>query len=218
MNETHLEIDHVVIAVTDLEASAKDFDLRFGLTATEGGRHPSWGTANRIIPLGATFLELVTVVDGAQAAVSAFGRLILKAMTSSGRLCGWAVRTDGLERIAERLNLEVANGSRLRGDGSELRWRIAGIDRVATDLELPFFIEWASYMDQPSLAPVAHRAGDVRLQEITLSGDADRLHVWLGTRDLPISVVPGHLGVVSITLASDQGGFVLSQARLDHAE
>ncbi|HVF52854.1 MAG TPA: VOC family protein [Actinomycetota bacterium] len=214
MNETGLEIDHVIIAVTDLEASAKDLDSRFGLTAIEGGRHPSWGTANWIVPLGTSYLELVTVTDDAQAAASAFGRLIVKGMAASDRLCGWAVRTSPLERTAQRLHLEIATGSRQRGDGSILRWRTAGIEHVATESELPFFIEWGSALDQPSRVPVAHRAGEVRLKDVALSGDADRIYNWLGNYDLPISLVSGRPGLVSVTLTSEHGDIVISPALL----
>jgi len=51
-----VELDHVLIAVTDLESAAEAFDERFGLASVEGGRHPAWGTANRIVPLGSKSL------------------------------------------------------------------------------------------------------------------------------------------------------------------
>ena len=47
-----MELDHVLIAVTDLEAAAREFEARHGLSSVEGGRHRDWGTANRIVPLG----------------------------------------------------------------------------------------------------------------------------------------------------------------------
>ena len=47
-----LEIDHVLIAVADLAAAAQEIETRYGLASIEGGRHPDWGTADRIVPLG----------------------------------------------------------------------------------------------------------------------------------------------------------------------
>jgi len=38
--------------VADLRAAAQELEARHGLVAVEGGRHPGWGTANRIVPLG----------------------------------------------------------------------------------------------------------------------------------------------------------------------
>src|SRR5687768_15600144 len=46
------ELDHVLVAVTDLAAAARTIEAEYGLMAEEGGRHPGWGTANRIVPLG----------------------------------------------------------------------------------------------------------------------------------------------------------------------
>jgi hypothetical protein len=58
-----MQIDHVLIAVADLGPSARAFEAKLGVTSVEGGRHPQWGTANRIVPLGDTYLELVSVAD-----------------------------------------------------------------------------------------------------------------------------------------------------------
>ena len=53
-----MELDHVLVAVDDLEAAAKEVEQRYGLASVEGGRHRGLGTANRIVPLGVTYLEL----------------------------------------------------------------------------------------------------------------------------------------------------------------
>jgi hypothetical protein len=47
-----MELDHVLIGVTDLAAAARELEARCGLVSVEGGSHPHWGTANRIVPLG----------------------------------------------------------------------------------------------------------------------------------------------------------------------
>ena len=145
-----------------------------GLPSVEGGRHPGWGTANRIVPLGETYIELVTVVDETEAAQSPFGRWVASA--PDGPL-GWAVRTDRLDDIARRLGLTVASGS--RGD---LRWRLAGIEHAAAEPYLPFFIEWAPGTPLPGRGAVGE------LSELQLRGDPDRLAAWLGEHHLPITV------------------------------
>ena len=86
-----MELDHVLIAAADLDAVARQIETEHGLASAAGGRHPGWGTANRIVPLGATYLELVAVVDEAEASQSAFGRWV--AASRSGAPFGWAVRT-----------------------------------------------------------------------------------------------------------------------------
>jgi Glyoxalase-like domain len=75
MSEEILELDHVLIAVADLANAAREIEARHGLASVEGGRHPGWGTANRIVPLGETYLELIAVIAGAEAARSPFWEL-----------------------------------------------------------------------------------------------------------------------------------------------
>ena len=152
-----IELDHVLIAVTDLDAAGREFEARHGLASVAGGRHPGWGTANRIVPLGDTYLELVAAVDTAEAAGSPFGRWV--AAAPSGRPLGWAVRTQGLDVIAGRLGLAVTTGSRRREDGQVLRWRLAGMEQAVADAALPFFIEWGDGTPLPGRAEANHRDG-----------------------------------------------------------
>src|SRR5690349_4063788 len=59
-------IDHLVIAVRDLDRAA-DFYRSLGFQVGARNRHP-WGTENRIVQLPGTFLELITVGEGAEIA------------------------------------------------------------------------------------------------------------------------------------------------------
>jgi hypothetical protein len=169
------ELDHVLIAVSDLDAP-------YPLPSIEGGRHPGWGTANRIVPLGDAYIELVTVVDEVEAAQSTFGRWVAGA--PDGPL-GWSVRTVDLDAVAARLDLTVTDGSR-----GALRWRLAGVEQAAAEPSLPFFIEWAPGSTLPGAA------GKARSLELHLAGDADRLTAWLGGHRLPITVETGTPAVV----------------------
>lgn len=168
---------------------------RHGLASVEGGRHPGWGTANRIVPLGNAYLELVTVVDSREAAESAFGRWIAGA--SPGPL-GWAARTDDLDAVAARLELTISEGSRVLPDGGVLAWRLAGVERAGGDPPLPFFIAWDGPL--PGTAPVEHPAGAAELLRLDLHGDADRLADWLGHSALPVAVGDGPPCVARIVL------------------
>lgn len=209
-----LEIDHVLIAVADLAAAAQEIETRYGLASIEGGRHPDWGTANRIVPLGQTYLELVTVFDEAEAAESPFGRWVAAARPTSARPLGWAVRTHHLDDVASRLDLTVAAGSRPARDGQLLRWRVAGIEQASIEPSLPFFIEWGQGTPLPGRAPATHPAGAVLLARLRLDGDADRLAAWLGSDRLPITVRPGTPAVTSIVLTGAAAEIVLDADRL----
>jgi hypothetical protein len=143
-----LTFDHVLIALPDLEEAVEEFEARWGLSSLEGGRHPDWGTANRIVPLGDAYLELIAVVDRGVATRSEFGHWVARA--EPGPL-GWAVRTDAIEA----LGLPVVDGSRRRPDGTLLSWRLAGVERAAADPALPFFIEWGEGTPLPGRASTA---------------------------------------------------------------
>jgi len=208
-----LELDHVLIAVADLPTAARELEARHGLASIEGGRHPGWGTANRIVPLGEAYLELVTVLDEAEAAQSAFGSWVAAAHPTLARPLGWAVRTPHLDDVARRLDLTVAAGSRVARNGQLLRWRLAGVEQAAAEPSLPFFIEWGRGTRFPGRAPAAHRAGAVELAALQLDGDTDRLAAWLGSHRLPITVRTGAPAVASIVLKAATGEIVLDENR-----
>ena len=204
------QIDHIVIGVRDLDTATAQFEDRYGLTAIQGGRHPGWGTANRLVPLGAAYLELVTVVDQAEASNSEFGRWVSTMIQGNSRF-GWAVRTDDLDRTASRLGLEVAEGSRRSRSGQLLHWRIAGVAQAARDTSLPFFIEWGANTPLPGQATVVLSAGAVALGELTINGNEQRLHEWVGTNSLPIRVTPGITeGVASFTIVRSTNTIVVN--------
>jgi hypothetical protein len=204
-----LELDHVLIAVAGLTAAAREIEALYGLASIEGGRHPGWGTANRIVPLGAAYLELVAVVDEAEAAQSSFGRWVAGAQPISAMPLGWAARTQRLDDLARRLGLEVEVGSRATRDGQLVRWRLAGVEQAAAEPSLPFFIEWAQGTPFPGRATVSHPAGAVQIARLELAGDGDRLAAWLGAHRLPITVRPGTPALARVTLTGAAGEIVL---------
>jgi Glyoxalase-like domain len=208
-----LELDHVLIAVADLAVAARETEARYGLVATEGGRHPGWGTANRIVPLGEAYLELVAVVDDAEAAQSPFGRWVAGACSGVGEPLGWAVRTHDIDAVARRLGLTVRAGSRVAPGGELLRWRTAGVEEAAVEPSLPFFIEWGQGVPLPGFATATHPIGRVELRKLVLEGDRDRLAAWLGNESLPISVRPGAPAIARIVLSGSAGEIVLAADR-----
>jgi hypothetical protein len=206
-----IEIDHIVLGVADLDVAADVLLDHHGLVALPGGRHAAWGTANRVVPLGSTYLELVAVVDPVAAAGSAFGSWV--ADMAAGRSgWGWAVRTQDMDATAARLGLEIVPGSRVTPTGAELRWRLAGVPTAGSDRTLPFFISWGEGTPLPGAARADHRVRDAHLESITVETVADRLTQWLGTGDLPVDVVPGDRGVVAIDIGTGTGAIRLQPA------
>ena len=201
-----IELDHVILAVPELDAAAVGLEREHGLLSVEGGRHPGWGTANRIVPLGAAYLELVAVVDPIEAEESAFGRWVAGARST---LLGWAVRTDELDAVAERLGLPVVAGSRTTPAGDELHWRTAGFEHAAAEPSLPFFIAWGPGSPHPGDVQVAHPAGDVRLARLEVGGDPARLEGWLGPHELALTIHPGAPVLERVVLEAGAGELLL---------
>ena len=157
------------------------------------------------MPLGSSYLELISVVDPRVAAGSSFGRWVDNGATGSGRPIGWAVRTSGLDEIAGRLGITVRNGSRVTPSGEELRWRSAGVDEAIAEPSLPFFIEWADGVRLPGM----ENPRPETISRLVLEGSPDRLTAWLGEHSLPIRVVSGPAEVAAVVLSTPKGEIIL---------
>lgn len=191
-----MELDHVLIAVADLGAAARELEARHGLTSVEGGRHPGWGTANRIVPLGDTYVELIAVVDDAEAGGSTVGSWVARARPGP---LGWAVRTNDLDGLARRHGLTISAGSRATPTGEILRWRSAGIAEAAAEPPLPFFLQWDEGAPFPGQGP----ATSARIERLELQGDEQRLAERLGPHELPIVVRAGPPALARVVLTGE---------------
>lgn len=200
MSSAGTEVDHIVMGVDDLDDAAAWLAGQ-GLTALPGGTHPHWGTANRIVPLGSAYLELVAVVDAEVAATSAFGSWVA-AQARGDAAWGWAVRPHDMEATSRRLGLDVVPGSRVRPDGVTLSWQLAGVPDDGSDRSLPFFIVWGDGVPLPGEAPVTHDAGTVRLRGLTVGGDDAVLRGWLGGDVDGVVVTPGRAGVLAVVVTT----------------
>jgi hypothetical protein len=185
-------IDHVVLAVHDLEASAERVWEEHGLRFERGGHHPRWGTANMIAPLGHDYVELLGVVDEEVGSRTVLGRALMELSADGDRWFSVCVADEDIVATATRLGLTVRPGARTRPDGTEVRWRGAGIEERGEELCLPFFIAWDVPAElHPGAAPAAHRVPVEGIGWVEVGGDEGRLRDWLGDGELPIHVVPG---------------------------
>jgi Glyoxalase-like domain len=208
---TRLWIDHAIYAVGDLDEAAEEIFEREGLASVPGGRHEGWGTANRIVPLGESYLELIAVVDRDEAEESDFGRAVLKAQAEDKPLVGWVLATDDIDAVAGRLDLEVESKSRERADGSKLSWRLAGLKAAMDSGLLPFFVEWeGSSEHHPGAAEAEHDADPEGIAWIEVTtDDEERLREWLGDFDDPrLRITEGDPGVSAVAIGTGGGEIV----------
>jgi len=142
-----LGIDHIVIACHDPDAAAERITADVGLAAAGGGRHPRFGTFNRLIWLGDAYLELMGVSDRDLARGRGIGAASL-ALLERGEegFASFAIASDDLAGDVAILLAagapydEPRPGERERPDGEVVRWATALPDRLGPD-GLPFIIE-----------------------------------------------------------------------------
>ena len=145
-----LGIDHIVVAVTSVEAAAAALEHDLGLAFTGGGRHEARGTYNRLAFLGDTCLELIGVFDRSQVLANeafAVARATLDRLDNEGEgLVTYALATDAIAEEVAALREEGSpigspvDGSRTRTDGEVVRWTTAFPPDLGPAMP-PFLIE-----------------------------------------------------------------------------
>lgn len=206
-----LELSQVIVGVADLNLAADRFRA-MGFDVLDGGIHPGVGTANRVIPLGAQYIELLGVVRPDQARQNGYGRSLLRATADGDRLVRWSLRTDDIQDLADRLGISVERRSRVRPDGEVLTWRAAGLDVALADATLPFFMQWDRHEQYPGAMSAAHENCARGVTHLTVTPrDVDRFHSWTADADAPLQVVDQLLpGLWSVSVATNEGEIIIS--------
>lgn len=134
-------IDHIVIAVDNLDLASAQFDAA-GFTVTPGGSHPT-GTHNALITFkDGSYLELIAIRDAELAKDHPW----FKRMGGKQGYVTFAVGAKPLdyelERLASRdiVALDRKDGGRARPDGQQLAWKSAAL-QSDPPVFLPFLIE-----------------------------------------------------------------------------
>jgi hypothetical protein len=212
--------DHVQVAVPDLEAAARRLLDEHGLVAVPGGRHPGRGTANMIVPLGDSYLELIAVVDRDEAAARPTSVRVARAVAEGRTFPVWSARVDDLDGAravlaARGLELpDATDGRRRRPDGVELRWRMQELVPDARFSPLPFLIEWALPPElYPGAMPARHArrmrgVAEVRLSDPEPAG-CEPLLASLLAGGLAYTVERGPSGVSAVVLDTEDGPLAL---------
>ena len=205
-----ITFDHVLVAVQDLGIAAADFRDRYGLESAEGGRHTGLGTANRIIPLGETYIELISVVDEGEAAESPLAIWVSELCAEGDRPAAVCLRTDDVDSTAEAIGSPALAMQRVRPDGVILSWRLCGLEATLADPALPFFIQWdVDPADLPGALPEQHPNAGIELSWVEVAAPADAIQARVGARGPDIRSVDSGRGLVAIGLSTPAGTTVI---------
>ena len=202
-----LQIDHVLYGVRDLEAAADRFLRDYGLWSAEGGRHPELGTANRIVPVGrGVFVELIAVVDPESR--HPLAEALAETVSGRDRLFGYCLRPDDLDEVARRLSIPALPARRRNPDGTEHKWRLAGIEAAVGPERLPFFIDWGTAPGWEHLqAQQTLKCHGLAWLEV--GGDEARVRQWIGDDYLPLRFAGGEAGPQRLAIATPTGQLVI---------
>ena len=147
-------IDHVVIAVPDLEAAIAQY-RKLGFDLHPGGAHPGMGTHNAIALNQEDYIELLAICDPAEqkAAAARPGSWVAgldEFIAAGGGIRYIVVQSDDLVADVAAMRSRgvdvgnAADGSRVTANGMTLRWKLAVL---GAKNPLPiFFIEHATPM------------------------------------------------------------------------
>jgi catechol 2,3-dioxygenase-like lactoylglutathione lyase family enzyme len=164
-------LDHVLVAVANLD-EAEERWRRLGFTVSPPGRHPGRGTGNRCVMLGATYIELLGVVERGEGSLAVAEALKMrKAPTGIAFACEDAValraalmgKVDGLGAVhkGSRMILDPAGEISVAFDivayPTDTRWpRLLACQHH--DLKRVFTPEWTE-----------HENGALDISEVLLS-------------------------------------------------
>jgi hypothetical protein len=179
----------VIVLTEDLEREGDRYrDAGFRVEA--GGRHPGRGTENLIVPFAGQYLEILAVVDPAQAADSPQGRPVMAALARRGPgLARWSLESDDMVATASRLGLPVEPRHRERPDGKLIRWRAVGVNEAWEEPWRCAYMAWDDLSMHPGAGAGPHPNGAVRLGTLRVAvPDMQAAHRWIGPGGLPPGV------------------------------
>lgn len=197
-------IDHVIVAINNLDSGIAKFERLTGITPVVGGEHPGRGTHNALVSLGNnTYLEIIAPrqnLDSAEYSLSEY-LLVYDELTPTG----WAINTSEPSESREIVansgfsTTDLREGGRIKPDGTELSWTTFGIvDELSGK---PFFIKWGEGSAHPSTTSPA----GVSLKGLTItSPNADKLSALMKGLGLDILTEEGAF-VMSLELETPDG-------------
>jgi hypothetical protein len=179
-----LRLDHVVIAVTDLDQAMQDYHAQ-GYTVRAGGIHANGATHNALICFAdGTYIELLALTGQEPFP----GLLDFSVLCRDRRgLVGYALGSDDLLEECTRLIEagigvgEISPGERKRADGTLIRWRLMQVESGFA----PFLIQDLTsrnlrVSDDPEVTSHLNRAVGIRGIEIAVRSMDEALERYTG--------------------------------------
>jgi hypothetical protein len=169
-------IDHIIIGVHDLDKAAVQFSQKLGLQPSGGGIHPTGGTANRIIVIGDTYLELIAVNVPAEAQQSMVDRLAKGEGYLNVVLASDNIEAEGEAMRKRGVSITGPTPGELRSaDGRSRGWSRIDVEQPVLAQRYPFLIQHDSRGEERRhrlagwQTPPAHPLGVAQVLSATIA-------------------------------------------------
>lgn len=143
------KIDHIVLAVPDLDHGIAYITGLTGAAPSIGGRHPQHGTQNAILSLGPKcYLEILSTDPSNTDAQTP--RWMAVDQIQAPTITRWCVRSSDLKREAKIIEKQILKGNRITKSGAHLRWEMT--DPLSSPIvdTIPFLIDWTGSHSHPA--------------------------------------------------------------------
>lgn len=186
-------IDHILIAVKNLEESSLQYEKVLGLKPTWRGKHPSLGTENILFPLENLYLELIAGTSDGFLADQVNDHI----KENGESIFGIALEVENIEEVLQSKeysnfqNIKVTSGEGINLDsGSKREWKNIMLPKESTRGVFTLLIE--------------HTSGILPRYESFENDQIERLdHVVINSND-PDGLIELYRDTYGIRLALDQ--------------
>lgn len=200
-----LQVDHLVVATSDLESAVDELAQRLGVRASPGGSHPGIATRNCLLSFSDTAYLEVIGPDPEQTPPDFPRPFGIDTLTAS-RLVTWAIGEHDLEgRIATACAAGYDPGEILphsrQSPGGLIEWRLTRRAEYGGGGLVPFLIDWGT---TPSPALSAQKGCTL----VDLRGehpDPAEVQRMLAALGVAMEVTEGQAPALIATLATPNG-------------
>ena len=173
MNTSDYSLDHVLIAVRDLECAARTYSDGLGFSLSPEGVHPGRGTHNRLITFASEYLELIAYRDRSE---GDFRPTMAAFLRRREGLYMFAIGTDDLDRAVSDMRGRgiavedpVAGARQASGGRPGYTWRSAALPADATPGSETFLIQHDMTMRERYGETRSHRNGAAGLHSLQVA-------------------------------------------------
>jgi len=147
-----LTLDHIAIACETLEEGVDYVETVLGVPMAGGGKHPLFGTHNRLLGLGDIYLEVIAV-DPMSGAVPRCRWFDLNRFSGPPRLTNWICKTN--EVTTDLSRALAGTGPMVEVSREDLKWHITVPEngRLPLDGCAPALIDWGDFPSPATRLP-----------------------------------------------------------------